>query len=340
MTRKFNVYGIGNALMDLQIQITEAEFNSLGLKKGGMQLVSSDEQGRILEIFNSRALHQTSGGSAANSLIALAQLGGRGAYGCLVGHDRFGVAYQEEMLSLGIALPNVPLTGKTTGTCLILITPDAERTLNTSLGVSAEFSANHVSESTIADSEWLYIEGYLLTNPQGQEAARKAVQFAKANGTRVAVTFSDTFIVTVFRDALTEIVKSADLLFANYHEASAFADTEDEDRAFRHLCDSAPNAIMTLSERGARLSYAGQELHSKPFPVKAIDNTGAGDMFAGAFLYGQTQQYTPAESAALACFLSSRVVSQLGPRLETAALSTFPELRQLMHSRRDVRPTA
>ena len=332
MSRKYQVYGIGNALMDLQLQISEQNLTSLELKKGGMQLVTVEEQHRLLKEVALGELHQASGGSAANSIIALQQLGGRGAYGCLVGEDRFGLAYKSELEKLGVFLPNQPCAGKTTGTCLVLITPDAERTMNTALGVSAEIAPEHGSESTIAESEWLYIEGYLFSSSTGQATALHAARLAKKHQTKVAVTFSDTFIVTVFGEALREVVALSDLVFANCHEAQAFAGSQNEDLAFSTLMKAAPHVVMTLSERGVRLGVGGEEFFSKPFPVKAIDNTGAGDMFAGAYLYGLNSGFTPEKSAELACFLASRVVSQLGPRLATEKLNSYPELQGLVHS--------
>lgn len=321
MERSFGVYGIGNALIDLQYQVPETIIKDLRLEKGGMKLVGSVEQKQLMRHLSESLPgidpHQASGGSAANTMIALAQLGGQGAYGCLVGDDSYGQFYLEEMEVLGIKLHNPPLANAPSGTCVVLITPDAERTMNTDLGASANFSADHINEELISKSSWLYVEGYLFSSEGGQAAVRRAVRCAKQHGVKIALTFSDGFIVDVFRKPLEECVAQSDLAFANLNEARRFTGEEDEDKAFAKLCEAVPNAVMTLSERGARVKYDGKIEFIAPFPVKAIDDTGAGDMFAGGFLYGITEQRSAKDAGRLACFLASRVVSQLGPRLRT-----------------------
>ena len=315
MKQRFNVYGIGNAIMDLQLRASDDDLATLQLKKGGMQLVEAEEQAKILEYFDAASLHQASGGSAANTIIGLAQLGASVGYGCLVGDDLFGNFYRDEMSELGVHLDNEPVGKAITGTSLILITPDAERTMNTNLGVSAEFSADHISADSLCNSDWLYVEGYLFSSETGQQAVTRAIEIAKENGVSVAVSFSDGFIVDVFGDHLRAAVESADLLFANMAEAQAYTKGESEDEVFASFKAAAPTVIMTLHERGARVNMNGEELHIPAFPVDAVDTTGAGDMFAAGFLYGLTGGFSAQKSAELACFLASRVVSQLGPRI-------------------------
>ncbi len=316
MDRKFDVYGVGNAIMDLQLRAAEGDLQKFGLEKGGMKLVEPEEQKKLLEYYHGTDLHQASGGSAANTVIAVSQLGGKTAYGCMVGDDRFGSDYLKEMKNLGVHLHTQPRPGKMTGTCIILISPDAERTMNTHLGASVELDEKDVSPELIAASKWLYVEGYLFSQPSGQRVAKRAISYAKECGTKVAVTFSDGFIVEVFGDALRAAVDQADLAFANFNEAKKFTGAEDEDEIFKRFSAAVPSAVMTLSERGARVSEAGKQFFIPPFETKAIDDTGAGDMFAGGFLYGLTSGRSVEESGRLACYLASRVVSQLGPRLE------------------------
>lgn len=316
LSPKFNVYGIGNAIMDLQLQVEEKDLETFSLQKGGMQLVDVAAQQKLIEYFHGRSINRASGGSAANTMIALRQLGGSAAYGCLVADDDFGKFYFEEMKELGVELHTKPLPGKSTGTCVILITPDAERTMNTHLGASSELSASDVNEEMLSQSEWLYVEGYLFTSELGQGTVRRAVSLAKKHGVKIAVTFSDGFIVDVFGDALRETVEQADLIFANYTEAQKFTGGDDEERIFSALCETVPNVAMTMSERGARIRYDGVSEYLEVSPVTAIDDTGAGDMFAGGFLYGITHGLSGKEAGNLACFLAGKVVSQLGPRLQ------------------------
>ena len=315
MAKRFNVYGVGNALVDLQVQVQESDLAVHRLVKGGMQLVSASEQDGLVAYFRDHQIHRASGGSVANSVIALAQLGGKSAYGCVVGDDGLGRFYQEEMAGLGISLYNPRMSGEKTGSCFILITPDAERTMNTTLAASALFGPRHVSAEFIKDSEWLYIEGYLLSSEVGQAAALEAVKLAKQSGTKVVVSFSDGFIVEHFGAALREIVSQSDLLFANHVEVQAFTRTANEEESFRAFSQCAPSVIMTMHERGARLMFDGNDYHVDAVPVRAVDTTGAGDMFAGAFLYGLTHDYSVEESGRLACFLASQIVGQVGPRI-------------------------
>lgn len=316
MARDFNVYGLGNALLDLQLHAQGDDLKALGLEKSGMTLVDPEERGRILAHFDAEQPHRASGGSAANTMIAISQLGGKAAFSCLVGDDEHGRHYREEMEALGITVHTNPAPDRETGTCVVLITPDAERTMTTTLGVSADFGPENVSASLIARSEWVYIEGYLFATEPGRAAVERVLELAGEHGTKVAVTFSDTFIVDGFGDALRDAVGRADLIFANQLEARAYTRRQDEDQVFAAIRGVAPRVIMTLHERGARADFEGEEHFFAPFKVEAVDETGAGDMFAGGLLYGITNRHSVAESGRLASFLASRVVAQLGPRLQ------------------------
>jgi sugar/nucleoside kinase (ribokinase family) len=313
--KRFDVYGIGNALVDLQVRASDEDLASLGLQKGGMQLVGEAEQGKILQHFRGRDLARSSGGSAANSMIAIAQLGGRAAYGCIVSDDDLGAHYQQEMAGLGVVLHNSGRLGAPTGSSLILITPDAERTMNTHLGITSEFSPDDVNDDLIANAEWLYVEGYLLSSEVGQLAVRHAVNVAQRCGTKIALAVSAAFIVDAFGGPLKECAAVSDLVFANRDEATRFSGCDDEQRASASLKATVPGVVMTLGERGALIHVAGTSTQVEPFPAVATDDTGAGDMFAGAFLYGLTHGLAPHDAGRLACFLSSKVVSQLGARL-------------------------
>lgn len=311
-----DVYGIGNAIMDLQVEISESDFTSLGLSKGSMALVDVETQGRLLARFSDHTVTKSSGGSAANTIIGLAQLGAKTGYGCLVGDDVFGVDYLSELKALGVLTHNAPVASATTGTSVIVITPDAERTMNTNLGVSSELGGQHIDEAVLSSSAWLYIEGYLFSSPPALEAIRRSVQIAKSAGVKIAVTCSDAFVVEFFGEPLREILAQTDLLFANLVEGQKLTGLEDEKQVFDALLKMVPNVALTLSEKGALVAYAGSSVRIDAFPAKSVDATGAGDMFAGGFLYGVTHGMQAAEAGKLACFLAGRVVSQLGARLQ------------------------
>lgn len=315
MDKSIDVYGIGNAIMDLQLQVSEEDFARLSLTKGGMSLVAVEEQEKLINEFHGLDINQASGGSAANTIIALAQLGSSVAYGCCIGKDDYGLYYQNEMKELNVTCDTEPLDGSVTGTCVVLVTPDAERTMNTSLGASANFSSSYVDEDKIRSAKWLYVEGYLFSSELGQEAVSTAIEYAKKHNTKIAVTFSDAFIVEVFRDALEKAVESADLVFANITEAKAYVGGEGAEEILAKFKKVAPSGAMTMSDEGAWVWDASGEYFQEPFKVLAKDETGAGDMFAGAFLHSLVHTDSLQESSRLACFLASKVVSQLGPRL-------------------------
>ena len=202
-----------------------------------------------------------------------------------------------------------------TGSSVILVTPDAERSMNTHLGASALLGPEHVSSRLIEASNWLYLEGYLFSTAPGREAIKRALKYATKFNTRVAITFSDTFIVEGFRDDLAAAVKYSELIFANQAEASAFCGETNEEKIFDSLSTVAPNVVMTVGEKGAKVSFSDEKFHVPAFKAEAVDDTGAGDMFAGGFLYGVTQGLKPKVATKFACLLASKVVSKLGPRL-------------------------
>lgn len=315
MTKQFDVYAIGNGIMDLQLHVSNQVFDGLGLERGTMNLVDTEAQSELLRSFQGENIHRASGGSAANTVIAVTQLGGKCAYGCLLGDDEFGQFYGQEMSELGVELYTTPVEGGVTGSSVILITEDAERTMNTHLGVSAEFGPDQVSSRLIAASSWLYIEGYLFSTDGGRQAVKQALTYALKSNTKVALTFSDVFIVEAFRDEVKKTLKYCDLVFANLKEAGTYVGKDSEEEIFEEMKRLCPSVAMTMSERGAKISIDGEDMDLEPYPVTAVDDTGAGDMFAGGLLYGLTHGLQPKFAGHLACFLASRVVAQLGPRL-------------------------
>jgi sugar/nucleoside kinase (ribokinase family) len=327
MTRH-DVCGLGNAIVDIFLELDDAEFASLGFERGTMRLVDLDEQKKLFERFADRSheLQLVSGGSVANSIIALSQLGGHGAFIGCVGDDRYGLHYAEELSALRIPMGNPVILGQTTGTSVVLITPDAERTMRTCLGVASHLSDRHVDEERIGKSAWLFVEGYVFANPDtGQHAIRKAIEVAKKHGTKIAVTCSEAFIPSVFGEVFLDALKHADLLFCNAPEAMAVTRTESSTSAFQALRALVPNCVVTDGGNGAFVRYDGEESHVPAFACHPKDLTGAGDMFAGSFLYGITHGYAPAIAARGANFMASKVISQIGARLQDDALSLWEE---------------
>jgi sugar/nucleoside kinase (ribokinase family) len=317
MTKSLQLCGLGNAIVDIFLEVSDAEFAQLGFQRGGMQLVELAEQKTLLDRYQKHEPKLVSGGSVANSTIAFSQLGGNAGFIGCVGADRYGLFYRSEFAELGIDIGNPVIVNEATGTCLCVITPDAERTMRTCLAVSSHLAAKHVDEERIKNSEWLFIEGYVFVNPAtGQTAIREAIALAKKHKTRIALTCSDAFVINVFGAAFNDALQQADLLFANEAEACALAKTTTAAEAFKHLKGVVPSVVVTNGPHGVYIRHAGVEAHVPAFPSEPKDLTGAGDMLAGAFLYGITHQVPPHQSARAACFLAHKVITQIGARLQ------------------------
>ncbi len=314
--KPFKLCGLGNAIVDIFLEVSDEDFTSLGFDRGGMRLVEIAEQQTLLERYQKNEPKLVSGGSVANSVIAFSQLGGQAAFIGCVGDDRYGLFYAKEFEELGIDIGNPIIVNESTGTCVCLITPDAERTMRTCLAVASHLAARHIDEKRVKDSEWLFIEGYIFANPAtGQTAIREAIRIAKANGTKIAITCSDAFVPQVFGDALNDALQHADLFFCNEGEAIAVAKTNTAEEAFDKLKAKIPSLVVTKGPHGAYIRHDGAEAHVPAFPCEPKDLTGAGDMFAGAYLYGITHGVSAVKSARAAGYLAQKVITQIGARL-------------------------
>lgn len=319
---KYDVYGLGNALVDMEFKVTDEFFKTNNVEKGLMTLVEEDRQSELLEALNaehSEQLKRQCGGSAANTMIAISQFGGKSFYSCKVANDETGKFYLADLKENGVEtkLNETTAPAGTTGKCMVMITPDAERTMNTYLGITATFSEEQLDLDALANSKWLYVEGYLVASESGQSAAVAAVNKARELGVKTALTMSDPNMVKFFRDNMSAIIgEGVDLLFCNEIEAMEYAQTSDLSQAREELKKIAKTFVITLGKNGAVIWDGTMFIDIEPHKVEAIDSNGAGDMYAGAFLYGITNGHTYASSGALASRASSKVVSQFGPRLE------------------------
>jgi len=315
--KKYDIYGLGNALVDMEAEVEDAFLAENGIEKGLMTLVDEERQHRLVERLAGRFHKQACGGSAANSVIGAAQFGARTFYSCKVAADAAGDFYLRDLKAAGVDtnLGEARPEG-VSGKCLVMVTPDAERTMNTFLGITADFSRDELDFGAIAASTWLYAEGYLVTSGTGRDAAICALEHARKNGVKTALTFSDPAMTRYFREGLAEMVgEGVDLLFCNEQEAMLYTGTETLDEAIPLLGRIAETFAVTLGSKGA-LVFDGEKLHSiAPRPVKALDSNGAGDMFAGAFLYALTRGMDFPEAGRLAGLASAKVVGQFGPRL-------------------------
>jgi sugar/nucleoside kinase (ribokinase family) len=316
--KKYDLYGIGNALVDMEYRVSDDKLTELGVDKGLMTLIEEDRHHALVAALSDLSHKKASGGSAANSVIALAQLGGQGFYSCKVSNDDFGDFYLADMKNCNVDtnLDNQPREAGHTGKCIVMVTPDADRSMNTYLGVTVNLSAAEVDAEAIANSKFVYMEGYLVASDSGRAAAIKAAEHAREAGVPTVLTLSDPNMVNFFKDGLLEMAgDDLDMLFCNEDEALLMTETDTVEAAAERLKKLSRRFAITVGADGS-LAYDGQTLHKLPTDkVDVIDTNGAGDMYAGAFLYGLTHDMSFAESAAFANRAASQIVTYFGPRL-------------------------
>ena len=317
---KYDVYALGNALLDIEFEVSPEVLQNLGIEKGVTTLLDRDAQDQIISNLAEYSQKRSCGGSAANTLIAISQFGGKAFYSCKVADDEPGKFYTQDLIDCGVAtnLESQVAKSGVTGKCLVFVTPDADRTMNTFLGISGEFSDQELVTEAIENAAYTYIEGYLVSGENSKKAAIKAKEIAQAAGNKVAFTLADFNMVKFFKSGLLEIIGSGvDFLFANESEALLMAETEDFEVAIKHLKTLAKGFAVTRGAAGSVIFDGEKLIEIEPFPVQAIDTVGAGDMYAGAFLYGITNGMSYAEAGRLASLASSKIVTTLGARMKT-----------------------
>ena len=319
--KKYDVYAIGNALVDIEYHAHVSRLNELGIDKGVMTLIDELQQNSLMAQLGDSHEKMACGGSAANTLIALAQMGAKTYFDCRVSSDMAGQFYARDLKDSGVDndLNRKMIEYGVTGKCLVFVTPDADRTMNTFLGVSAELDTDDVSVDAIRQSEYVYIEGYLASGDNTRDAAIEARRIAEQNDVKTAVTLSDPNMVKFFRENLEAMIgDQVDLLFANEDEANDLAGTDNFADTLDYLKKISRQFAVTRGKEGAVIFNGIETIDVDPFKVRAIDTLGAGDMFAGAFLYGLTQGMEFERAGKLASRASAKIVAQYGPRLDTA----------------------
>ncbi len=319
MSKQYNVYGIGNALVDIVTEVNDQFLKDHKIEKGLMTLVDEETQRRISNAIHMDSTNKQCGGSVANSVIAVAQFGGTSYYSCKVANDEMGIFYRDDLKANGVDtnLDQHELEEGITGKCLVMTTDDASRTMNTFLGITSDYSRSEITEAALKDSDYLYIEGYLVTSENGQDAMKYAKKLAEENGVKTALTFSDPSMVKYFREPMESVIgASVDLLFCNEEEAMLYTGKDNLQEAREALKKDAKRFAITLGENGAMIFDGDTFIDIEPYKVNAIDSNGAGDLFAGAFLAAITNGRSYADAGKLASLASSKVVTQFGPRLE------------------------
>ncbi len=311
----YNVFGVGNSLVDVQVKISDSHLQGLGFTKGIMTLVDEVTQARVLQSLDNVSVNRCAGGSAANTIMGIADFGGTAAYAGKVGLDQLGEFLLQDMRNLGVKI-EVPQAEGQTGTSVILITEDAQRTMLTHLGLSATLGPDDISEAEICQAQYVYIEGYLFAGDSTKHAALKAIHLAKQHGVKVAFTISDPFLVGLHRELFWELIAGpVDLLFCNLEEARSLTGLVDPVDCAQKIHHHAADVALTLGADGSLLMHGGQISPIEGVPVTAVDTTGAGDMYAAGILYGITNGLSWQRAGHLASRAAARVVAQMGARL-------------------------
>ncbi|MGH8492839.1 MAG: adenosine kinase [Moraxellaceae bacterium] len=320
---RFDVYAIGNALVDAEYRVTDDFLSRHGIAKGQMTLVEEAPQQALIRALDSEfgLEKRASGGSAANTIIAVAAFGGRSFYSCKVANDGTGDFYVHDLHAAGVSSNLKPeRESGTSGTCVVMVTPDTERTMNTFLGITSDVAVAELVPESLKAAQWLYIEGYLVSSDSARAAVLEARRLARANGVKIALTFSDPAMVRFFKPGLAEMLDDGvDLLFCNEEEACLWSDASSVDAALESLKSIAREIVITRGSQGALIWDGKQCLDIAATAATPVDSNGAGDMFAGAYLFGLTRGWTHARAGALASRAAAAVVSQFGPRLPLEA---------------------
>lgn len=321
---------IGNALVDILAPSSEKfvaeQCAKYGIARGAMNLIDAD---RALQIYDAMGpATEVSGGSAGNTMACFASFGGKGAYIGKVGNDQLGEVFRHDLKSMGVNHSTAPATtGTATGRCMILITPDGERTMNTFLGAAVELSPDDIDEATIAESAVTYMEGYLFDPPLAMEAFFKAAKIAHSAGRKTSFTLSDSFCVGRHRESFKKLVEGhIDILFANEDEIKSLYEVETFDEAMEAVKGRCDIAAVTRSEKGSVILQGNTLTEIRAEPVaKVIDTTGAGDAYAAGFLYGYTEGMSMADCGKLGSIAAAEVISHIGPRPQVSLASLLPK---------------
>jgi sugar/nucleoside kinase (ribokinase family) len=318
-----DVTGVGNAIVDVLGQVSDAFLVENGLTKGTMALI---DEARAAELYTRMGrCVEISGGSVANSMVGIASLGGRAAYVGKVRNDGLGESFTADIRKAGVLFETAPLaSGPSTARCLIGVSPDAQRTMSTFLGASRELGPDAIDEALIKNSKITYLEGYLWDPPAAKEAFLKAARIAESAGRKTALSLSDPFCVDRHRAELLKLVDDhIDILFANEIEICSLYQVETFEEAERAVRGRCEIAVLTRSERGSVIVTANESVRVPVTPVtRVVDTTGAGDLYAAGFLYGVTQGLPLARAGQIGAICAAEVISHVGARPE-ASLSVL-----------------
>ena len=316
-----DVYGVGNAIVDVIAEVDDEFLSEVSLEKGHMTLIDNEQMATIENKLSSAPKKIMSGGSAANTIFAVQAFGGSTAYACRLSDDSNGQHFFRDFSESGISIGNLSSAKEgATGQCLVLVTPDAERTMATNLGVSANLTNSCMDQNVLSESKMLYLEGYLATSEKNTGVALQAKEIALEAGAEVALTLSDSSILSPFRNAFESFIgEGVEILFCNEQECLTWSGTDRIDLAITEMRDFAKEIYITLGAKGSiAVSSVGIE-EVETDQVVAVDTNGAGDLFAGACLYAKTQKLTAKECALFANRCAGTIVQKYGARFSSAS---------------------
>ena len=327
--KKYQVVGIGNAMVDILAHVDDAFLTEHGVEKGIMQLIDTDRAAELYGVMGPAM--EISGGSAANTIAGLAALGMRTAYVSKVKDDQLGGIFSHDIKAQGADF-DTPLAASDhpaeTGRCMVLVTPDGERSMNTYLGVSEFLSPDDIDVNIMANAEWIYLEGYRFDGPESHAAFAKAITACKGAGGRVSITLSDPFCVGRHRDAFLEMIRAdVDLLFCNEHELMSLYQTDDLSVAMTLGAVDVDILACTVGERGAYVVQNGEEVHAPAAALHVEDATGAGDLFAAGFLYGLTTGRDTLTCGRMGCVAAGEIIGHIGARPQADLMDLFASER-------------
>ena len=325
MSKKYQVVGIGNSIVDVLSHVEDAFLAENGIEKGIMTLIDLERAAAIYAITGPST--EISGGSAANTIAGIAQLGQRTAYVGKVKDDQLGAIFAHDLRAQG-ATYEVPLAPASheaeTGRCMVMVSPDGERSMNTYLGVSEFLTVDDIDEDMMAQAEWIYLEGYRFDGPESHAAFAKAIAACKGAGGRVSLTLSDPFCVERHRDAFRAMIKEhVDLLFCNEHELRAMYQDEDLGVALRLAAGEVDTVACTVGPKGAYIWRDGKETHAPADKVQLVDATGAGDLFAAGFFFGELNGYDTLTTGRMGCVAAGEIISHIGARPQADLKALF-----------------
>ena len=316
---RYDVFGMCNALFDLQAEVDYDMLSDLALTPGSMHLLDADQHAALVSRVRPRIVNQAAGGSGANTMIGIAALGGTACFTSRVGADEFGRAYRRSLAEAGV-FPNLAQGSGSTGLCVVLITPDKQRTMCTYLGEGRNLTPADVVHDDLAESRILYVTGYLWDTESQMQAVGTALAAARERSIPIALSLSDTFCIARHRDDFRQLLDDCvSIVFANDAEARQLMECTDVTEAARAIGSSERAAFITLGAQGSLVACDGSVTHVDATPVEPVDTTGAGDAFAAGVLFGLTRGMSYREAAVIGADLAASVVGRLGPRPPTVS---------------------